>query len=116
MHVYNHKGMKVPGMIQDGGALPKASIGGGLKALAKKASKFLKTRKKAGRLDKNGKKIIDGKDLSKLKFKGVNRYGQKVTKTGVKGKSKVVGKYNKDGRPAWKGDVQIDYWKALPFV
>jgi len=75
--------MRVPGMIQDGGALGQAALGGGLRALASKASKFLKTRKNAGRLDKNGKKIIDGKDLSKLKFKGVNRRGQKVTKTGV---------------------------------
>jgi hypothetical protein len=99
MHVYNHKGMKVPGMIQDGGALGQAALGGGLKALAKKASKFLKTRKNAGRLDKNGKKIIDGKDLSKLKFKGVNRWGQKVTKTGVKGKPKTIGKYDADGSP-----------------
>ena len=38
MNVYNRKGMKVPGMVQDGGALPKMKIGGivkGIKALSK---------------------------------------------------------------------------------
>ena len=31
--VYNHKGMRVPGMMQDGGALPKASMGKIIKAI-----------------------------------------------------------------------------------
>ena len=74
--VYNHKGMKVPGVYQDGGALPKAALGGGLKALAKKAGKFFSKKK-------GNPNVIDGKDLSKLKFKGVNRHGKTVRKTGV---------------------------------
>lgn len=35
MNIYNYKGMKVPGMIQDGGALPKAYVGGALKQVVK---------------------------------------------------------------------------------
>tara|TARA_R110002020_G_scaffold22166_5_gene74912 strand:- start:1206 stop:1490 length:285 start_codon:yes stop_codon:yes gene_type:complete len=42
MHVYNHKGMKVPGMIQDGGALPKAYVGGAIKQVIKGVPKSLK--------------------------------------------------------------------------
>ena len=42
MHVYNHKGIKVPGMIQDGGALPKAFVGGALKQVIKGVPRSLK--------------------------------------------------------------------------
>jgi hypothetical protein len=42
MHVYNNKGMKVPGMYQDGGALPRAFVGGAIKQVIKGVPKSLK--------------------------------------------------------------------------
>jgi hypothetical protein len=79
MNVYNHKGMKVPGMVQDGGALPKANKGGGLKNLVKKVAKFFKKKK-------GNPNVIDGKDVTQTRFRGVNRKGEDVVKTGIKGK------------------------------
>ena len=48
MNVYNRKGMKVPGMVQDGGALSKMKIGGIVKGI-KKVTKALSKWKKPSR-------------------------------------------------------------------
>ena len=77
--VYNSRGMKVPGMVQDGGALRQASLGGSIKALAKKAGKFFSKNKK-----KTNKFMIDGKDLRKLRFRGTSRSGESIVKQGLK--------------------------------
>tara|TARA_B100000902_G_C27187743_1_gene852247 strand:+ start:526 stop:840 length:315 start_codon:yes stop_codon:yes gene_type:complete len=74
--------MKVPGMVQDGGALPQAGLGGGLKALAKKAGKFFSKKK-------TNKFMVDGKDLRKLRFRGTSRSGESIVKQGLKGKEKI---------------------------
>lgn len=112
--VYNSRGMKVPGMVQDGGALRQASLGGSIKALAKKAGKFFSKKKK-----KTNKFMIDGKDLRKLRFKGTSRSGESIVKQGLKGKENIsyvagnVKAKKKIQNKIWKEDLYKNMYKRF---
>jgi len=94
--VMNERGMKVPGMMKDGGGLKKMPGGGFMRSMdLPKAQKGFFTAIKNtaenlfGKIKKASNKnanVIDDMDLSKMVFKGTGRGGNKVFKVGADGK------------------------------
>ena len=89
MNIYNHKGMKVPGMIQDGGALPRMGMGGtikALKALSQKSALASSYSSSTGKLF--------GKDYRKF----VSKQREKSSKLNKKLRGQQVDYFSKHGR------------------
>jgi len=96
--VMNERGMKVPGMMKDGGGLKKMPGGGFMRSMdlpkAQVGKMLTKGFEKVGSKIKNLFKkkkntnldtTIDGKDVANNAFLGTNRQGQSVYKFGTKG-------------------------------
>ena len=71
----NEKGMKVPGMMKAGGGLKEMPGGGFIRGIQKFLTKG----------PKKNPNVIDGKNVKKTLFQGVNKEGEGVFKLGTDG-------------------------------